>query len=729
MMRFCFLFSVLLGSYSLYAEEPAWVLELQKGTTAVLRVDENASLRHDGLRKLVAANPFGSRSFSLNEENPQALIVLMSGENTQTIRRPLKETDHEDRRIRFAQSIEPNAVAVAAMDGLWLESNLPMAAPVALRAVVTEEKDGRLAGSAVFYYARPEAAAKAANDLAAWLKKQMPELNEFTAMEVIGNEVRCVFAPEFLTHFNRAETPSTIANIKMILVYFMLYCSDHEDAFPAALAELTKKEYNLKPETLLAREDAATKRWDPAKGPLREENTSFAYLGKGIVIRQVRFPSRTPIVFEKPQLLKGDKLSIGYVDGHVAQWTIPPGTPRTCRGVLEAFFKQQPQQNDQATILLQNADALDALLGSHKVENRPPAPPPEPEPEPAWVLELQKGITAILRVDENAALRQSELFNLIQRKPFGHMFSSLKNDSENPQAAMAFFRGDTAWPARRPLKEQGDKTDWRIRFAQSIEPDAVAAGAMDGLWLEPFLPMATPVAVRVAIAEGKDGRLAGSAVLYYPRPEVAAKAANDLTAWLKRETPDLDALTVVEIKGNEVLCAFAPGFLAHFNRADNSSTITNVKQILLGCMMYTIDYRDAFPESLMELARKNYLTDPEVYLARGETKAKRWNMRPESPMSEDNVSFAYLAKGLTSQTRYPSEVPALFEKPQFYSGNTLHVGYMDGHVSPWMIPPGTPRTCRGMLDALLSERIPAETAAILRRNADALDALISRKTL
>ena len=155
---------------------------------------------------------------------------------------------------------------------------------------------------------------------------------------------------------NRGRQQDSSANLKQIGLAIAMYGMDKNDVFPDSFTDcLTYLGNNSR--IFIAGSDRVSK---PAKSgaPIKKENTSYAYLGKGLSLRAVGNASKTPIAFEKPQYFsKNQPLAVLYADGHVAHVRVPASERRN--SVTVAKFLCKNAEKNVKSILLKNAANAD----------------------------------------------------------------------------------------------------------------------------------------------------------------------------------------------------------------------------------------------------------------------------------------------------------------------------------------------------------------------------------
>ena len=158
----------------------------------------------------------------------------------------------------------------------------------------------------------------------------------------------------------RARESAGVNSLKQIGLGCFMYANDHAEAFPDSLGVLKEKNYLPDGKVYIAPYDKTSVLSDGKT--FTEKNTSFAYVGKGLNATKLKYPSRTPLAFEKPWLLTSDRIGVLYADGHVEK--IPGKGAKTCAGFIAGLLEGVPSPEKE--ILLKNAAEADALNGRGK---------------------------------------------------------------------------------------------------------------------------------------------------------------------------------------------------------------------------------------------------------------------------------------------------------------------------------------------------------------------------
>lgn len=155
---------------------------------------------------------------------------------------------------------------------------------------------------------------------------------------------------------NRGRQQDSAANLKQIGLAIMLYGVDKDDKFPDSFTDCVSY-LSGNTSVFVAAGDRVSKA--AASGaPIKKNNTSFAYIGKGLTLRSVGDASEAPIAFEKPQLFsKNQPLCVLYADGHVERVTVPVSARKN--SAATAAYLAKRMSKDIQKIMKKNAAAED----------------------------------------------------------------------------------------------------------------------------------------------------------------------------------------------------------------------------------------------------------------------------------------------------------------------------------------------------------------------------------
>ena len=177
-------------------------------------------------------------------------------------------------------------------------------------------------------------------------------------------------------------------------------------------------------------------------------------------------------------------------------------------------------------------------------------------------------------------------------------------------------------------------------------------------------------------------------------------------------------------------------------------SIMNMKQLMLGVLMYSDDNGDCFSNELNDLVAGGYITDTSLYVSPSDKRTVK--AAPGSKLTSKNTSYAYLGKGINmsigkmpvnpsepSDCRkdycmlpigkmpvHPSDIPILIVKPwSLAKGEKMLVGYADGTVLPYPeLKNPNKLTCRAVVEKICKQNnVPADVKEILLKNADKED--------
>ena len=126
-------------------------------------------------------------------------------------------------------------------------------------------------------------------------------------------------------------------------------------SLPASLSELIPYTISVRA-TFIAPLDKTAK---PHTGKeILPENTSYAYVGSGVVLSSIAHPSRLPAAFEKPSVIGEDGVcAVLYFDGHVGNVKV---RGRTCRAIAEELTSMAPDGDAGIKAkIVANAESVD----------------------------------------------------------------------------------------------------------------------------------------------------------------------------------------------------------------------------------------------------------------------------------------------------------------------------------------------------------------------------------
>ena len=152
-------------------------------------------------------------------------------------------------------------------------------------------------------------------------------------------------------------------------------------------------------------------------------------------------------------------------------------------------------------------------------------------------------------------------------------------------------------------------------------------------------------------------------------------------------------------------------------------SINNMKQVMLGALMYSNDNDDCFSNELNDLVAGGYITDTSCYVSPSDKRTVK--AAPGSKLTSKNTSYAYLGKGIEIWLLdKPSDTPILIVKPwSLAKGEQMLVGYADGAVLPYPeLKNPNKLTCRAVVEKICKQNnVPADVKEILLENADEED--------
>lgn len=148
-------------------------------------------------------------------------------------------------------------------------------------------------------------------------------------------------------------------------------------------------------------------------------------------------------------------------------------------------------------------------------------------------------------------------------------------------------------------------------------------------------------------------------------------------------------------------------------KARRISCVSNVKQVMLGLIMYANDHDNRFPADsgaagLNTLVKDGYLTDFACYICPSATDGKG-----SGNLAEDACSYIYLGGTDLAGEQAPSKLPVVFDKPGNHRKG-VNVGFADGHVEQIDLP--RYQSPEQVIDYLVQNRgLAAETGKALKQ--------------
>ncbi len=146
-----------------------------------------------------------------------------------------------------------------------------------------------------------------------------------------------------------------INNLKQLGVALMMYINDNDGRFPdpgiAGLNRIYKEGYIQSPQVFVCQ---SSKNIPAVKGhSLTPRNVSYIYLGSYAPITKIKYPSSTPIMFDKPGN-HNNYINVLFVDGHVQRIK---GNFKTCSDIIWKLSRNLPE--DVRNRLLEMAESFD----------------------------------------------------------------------------------------------------------------------------------------------------------------------------------------------------------------------------------------------------------------------------------------------------------------------------------------------------------------------------------
>ena len=172
------------------------------------------------------------------------------------------------------------------------------------------------------------------------------------------------------------------------------------------------------------------------------------------------------------------------------------------------------------------------------------------------------------------------------------------------------------------------------------------------------------------------------------------------------------------------ISATAPLEAALQGRTKNlqQASINNLKQIGVAIMMFAMDNRERFPESLKDLVSKSYLTDCRCYISPFDKKSVAGSAADFDPVK--NCSYAYFGMGVVAGN-FGSGVPIAIEKPWCLpeNSNSIAVLYADGSAKIVQIPNVNKKSCLEVVEIILKGTQKGSAGESILKNAGTADSL------
>jgi hypothetical protein len=116
----------------------------------------------------------------------------------------------------------------------------------------------------------------------------------------------------------------------------------------------------------------------------------------------------------------------------------------------------------------------------------------------------------------------------------------------------------------------------------------------------------------------------------------------------------------------EIMTAFQPPLAKARVQAKRVASMSNLRQIALGCWLYAEDHERKLPPNLQVLVEKGYIKRPEILES------------PRKPKDFERPSYIYIP-GLETQTRDTHIIIIAHENPAFCS-DRICAAFLDSHV-------------------------------------------------
>ena len=152
----------------------------------------------------------------------------------------------------------------------------------------------------------------------------------------------------------RREHAVSVCNLKQIGMAIWRYADNNKGNFPPDLNTLFKKGYLADPAVYITPADPVSR--PKARGELRDENTSYVYVGKGLK----NDCGQLPIAFEKVEIVNATgSCCVLYADGHTG--TVAMSAKKSNREIAEELVRKAgPGRENIKQLIVANAAAADA---------------------------------------------------------------------------------------------------------------------------------------------------------------------------------------------------------------------------------------------------------------------------------------------------------------------------------------------------------------------------------
>ncbi len=126
--------------------------------------------------------------------------------------------------------------------------------------------------------------------------------------------------------------------------------------------------------------------------------------------------------------------------------------------------------------------------------------------------------------------------------------------------------------------------------------------------------------------------------------------------------------------------------LPSLNRARDAAnrikSASNIRQILLGSIMFANDNRNKFPDTFGQLIEGKYLIDPAVFVNPQSGSAVPHGVAADPKLAADwaneSADYVYVGKGLDARNAKPDRI-VVYERPNDLDDG-INIGFADGHV-------------------------------------------------